>query len=236
MAVREGVRVENEQTSIWLRPERGSRGRAPEHTRDSIAAASIRLADDLGLAAVTMRSVAQQLGGGSASLYRYVQSRDELVELMVDQVNGEIDYRGLDGSDWLADLLVLARESNAVYLRHRWLTDVPTTIDLGPRSVEYLEHALAALRDVDVDGHRKLEAIGVFSAVVRLLARTQIEQRSLDPADRRRQLAAAQHLAAVTRGGAHPHLAAALAPPPTAADEDQAERVLTRLLRGLLVG
>src|SRR5690242_6048756 len=94
-----------EHTSIWLRPERGSRGRAPEHTRDGIAAAAVRLADSDGLGAVTMRSVAEALGGGSASLYRYVESRDELVALMVDQVNAEIDYGVLDGADWLADLL-----------------------------------------------------------------------------------------------------------------------------------
>ena len=234
--VREAVPVDIEQASIWMRPERGSRGRAPEHTRDSIAAVGVGLADSHGLPAVTMRSVAQLLGGGSASLYRYVQSRDELVALMVDQVNGEIDYGGLAGADWLDDLLVLARESRGVYLRHPWLTDVPTAVDVGPHAVDYVERALGAMRDLDVDGHRKLEAIGVFSAVVRLLARTQIEQRGADPAERRRQLAAAQHLAAVAHAGAHPHLAAALSSPPAAADEGQVDRVLSRLLRGLLTG
>ena len=228
--------METEQTSIWMRPERGSRGRAPEHTRESIAAVAIRLADAEGLPAVTMRSVAQLLGGGSASLYRYVQSRDELLALMVDQVNGEIDDTGRTGDDWLDDMLALARESRAVYLRHPWLIEVPTSVDLGPHAVNYVERALVAMRGLDVDGHRKLEAVGVFSAVVRLLARTRIEQHAADPAERRRQLAAAQHLAAVARAGAHPDLAAALSSPPTAADEDQVARVLSRLLRGLLVG
>lgn len=227
--------METEHTSIWLRPARGSRGRAPEHTRDGIATVAVRLADADGLGAVTMRSVAQALGGGSASLYRYVESRDELVALMVDQVNGEIAYTGLDHADWLADLLELGRQSRGVYLRHPWLTDTPAgTGDLGPNAVEYLEQALRALADVDVDSHRKLEAIGVFTAVVRLLARTEIEQRGVDPLDRRRQLAAAAHLAHVTRAGAHPHLATALATPPAEPDEDQAERLLTRILRGLL--
>ena len=54
--------METEHTSIWLRPARGSRGRAPEHTRDGIAAAAVRLADSDGLGAVTMRSVAEALG------------------------------------------------------------------------------------------------------------------------------------------------------------------------------
>ena len=227
--------METEHTSIWLRPARGSRGRAPEHTRDGIAAAAVRLADTDGLGAVTMRSVAEALGGGSASLYRYVESRDELVALMIDQVNGEIDYTVLHHADWLADLLALGRQSRDVYLRHPWLTDTPAaTGDLGPNAVEYLEHALGALQDLAVDGHRKLEAIGVFSAVVRLLARTEIEQRGTAPVDRRRQLAAAAHLAQLLRDGAHPHLAGALSAPPVDADEDQTERLLTRVLEGLL--
>lgn len=227
--------METEHTSIWLRPARGSRGRAPEHTRDGIAAVAVRLADTDGLGAVTMRSVAQALGGGSASLYRYVESRDELVALMVDQVNGEIDYTALDHADWLTDLLTLGRQSRGVYLRHPWLTETPAeTAELGPHAVEYLEHALHALRDLDVDGHRKLEAIGVFTAVVRLLARTQIEQRGTGPEERRRRLATAAHLTHVLQGGAHPHLTAALSAPPVEADEDQTERLLTRVLRGLL--
>ena len=224
-----------EHTSIWLRPARGSRGRAPEHSRDSIAAVAVRLADADGLGAVTIRSVAEALGSGSASLYRYVESRDELVALMVDQVNGEIDHTVLDGTDWLADLLALGRQSRDVYLQHPWLTDAPaTTDDLGPNAVAYLEHALAAMRGLDVDGHRKLEAIGVFSAVVRLLVRTEIEQHDTDPVDRRRRLAAAAHVAHLVQDGAHPHLAAALSAPPAEADEDQTERLLTRVLRGLL--
>jgi AcrR family transcriptional regulator len=227
--------MEAEHTSIWLRPARGSRGRAPEHTRDGIAAVAVRLADSDGLGAVTMRSVAEALGGGSASLYRYVESRDELLALMVDQVNGELDYTGIDGADWLVDLLALGRQSRAVYLRHPWLTDTPgATGELGPNAVAYLEHALAAMRGLDLDGHRKLEAIGVFTAVVRLLARSEIEQRGTDPGDRRRQLAAAAHLGQLASDGSHPHLAAALSAPPVEPDEDQAERLLTRVLRGLL--
>ena len=224
--------METERTSIWLRPERGSRGRAPEHTRDGIAAVAVRLADTDGLGAVTIRSVAEALGSGSASLYRYVESRDELVALMVDQVNGELDHTDIVRADWLAGLLALGRQSREVYLRHPWLIDAPAAPgDLGPNAVAYLEHALAAMRDLDVDGHRKLEAVGVFSAVVRLLARTEIEQRGSDPVARRRQLATAAHL---VQGGTHPHLVAAMSAPPLEPDEDQTERLLTRILRGLL--
>ena len=54
----------------------------------------MRLADARGLGAVTMRSVAAAIGTAPASLYRYVATREELVELMADQVYGEFRYSG----------------------------------------------------------------------------------------------------------------------------------------------
>src|SRR5215470_1669238 len=78
--------------SIWTRPERSARGPSPEHSRAEIASAGVTLADASGLGAVTMRSAAAAIGTAPASLYRYVATRDELVELMADQVYGEFSY------------------------------------------------------------------------------------------------------------------------------------------------
>ena len=78
--------------SLWARPERAARGPAPEHSRAEIAAAGIRLADANGIGAVTMRSAAAAIGTAPASLYRYVASREELVQLMADQVYGEFSF------------------------------------------------------------------------------------------------------------------------------------------------
>ena len=86
-------------------------GPAPEHSRAEIAAAAITLADARGLAAVTMRSAAAAIGTAPASLYRYVATRDELVELMADQVYGEISYHESGPGDPVADLLRLAQQS-----------------------------------------------------------------------------------------------------------------------------
>ena len=74
---------------IWARPERAAKGPAPSRSRAQIAAAAVQLADDEGLEAVSMRKVAAALGIGAASLYRYIESKDELYELMVDHVEGE---------------------------------------------------------------------------------------------------------------------------------------------------
>src|SRR5690349_18998544 len=79
-----------DEESIWTRPDRGTRGPRPEHSRAEIAAAAIALADSGGLAAATMRAVAAELGTAAGSLYRYLSSRDDLLDLMVDAALAEL--------------------------------------------------------------------------------------------------------------------------------------------------
>ena len=224
--------------SIWLRPERAGRGPAPAFDRDRIAAAGIALADADGLTAVTMRAVALALGAGPASLYRYVATRDELLELMIDQVNGEISYAALGSGHWLDDLLALARQSRGVYLAHPWLLDATATrTPVGPRAVTYLEHALAALADLDVSPRTKLEAIAILNAVVSTLARAEVIQRLAGQTIPQWQQAQTEYLTQVAMAGHHPHLAAALTGQPSETEdssESLLDRILTRVLTGLL--
>ena len=60
-------------------------------TRDAIAAATLKIVDAEGLDAVTMRRVAQELGTGAASLYAHVAGKEELLELIVERVIGEVE-------------------------------------------------------------------------------------------------------------------------------------------------
>jgi AcrR family transcriptional regulator len=225
--------------SIWTRPERSARGPAPEHSRAEIAAAGITLADARGLSAVTMRSAAAAIGTAAASLYRYVATRDELVELMADQVYGEISYHEPGSGDPVADLLRLGQQSRAVYHRHPWLLDVPATGNFpGPNAVAFIEHTLAALANVDLTGAEKLVTVGLFSGVVRLFAQTEISQRQAGQDAIQWQNTLAGYLLQISAGGQHPHLAAALADPPAGgepvSDEPLFDRAMTRILTGLL--
>lgn len=225
--------------SIWLRPERATRGPAPTFDRARLAGAGVALADAEGLPAVTMRAVAVSLGAGQASLYRYVATRDELLELMIDQVNGEISYAGLGSGDWLADLLTLARQSRGVYLAHPWLLDATASRSpLGPNAVAYLEHALAALAELTASPRTKLEALGILGAVVAALTRAEVAQRRAGQSIPQWQQAQAEYLSRVATPATHPHLAAALTPSPRDPHRESAtalfDRILTRLLTGLL--
>src|SRR5215467_4443877 len=136
MTTEQGAHGHGHGQSIWTRPERSARGPVPEHSRAEIASAGVTLADASGLGAVTMRSVAAAIGTGPASLYRYVATRDELVELMADQVFGELSYHEPRSGHPVTDLLRLAHQGRALYLRHPWLLDVPVTGRLpGPNAV-----------------------------------------------------------------------------------------------------
>ena len=224
--------------SIWTRPERSARGPVPEYSRAEITAAAIALADSAGLAAVTMRSVAAAIETGPASLYRYVATRGELLELMADQARGELVYDETRSDEPAVRLLALAREGRATYLRHPWLLDIPAAPIPGPNAIAFIEHALAALAGTDLPGPAKLETIGLFSGAVRLLVQTEIEQQQAgqDAAQWQSELTA--YLSQIAAAGQHPHLAAVLADAPSAdaaqSQDDWFEHAMARILAGLL--
>lgn len=144
-----------ENTTIWMRPEtpeRSGPGRRPGFDRAAITRAAVELADSGGLDAVTMRRIAAELGTGAMSLYRYVSSRDDLIDLMIDAVVGEIDLPAHPTGNWRRDLSLVAEQIREVGLRHPWQIPLanrrPT---LGPNSLRVLEFALSALDGYGLD-------------------------------------------------------------------------------------
>ena len=88
---------------IWTRPAPATRPR--ELDRDTVVRAGVAVADEGGAGALTMAAVARRLGPYTPmALYRYVGSKDGLIDLMLDHVTGEIDLPDRPGADWRADL------------------------------------------------------------------------------------------------------------------------------------
>ena len=216
--------------TIWTRPVRGARGPQPEHTRDQIAAAAITLADAGGLPAASMRAIAAALGTSGGTLYRYLSSRDDLLDLMLDAALAELpDSRASLQTDWLDEVVALATEVLALYRRHPWLlaVDLPART-LGPHGLDYFDRCLAILTPVEAGTVTKMEAIAMITGVVSLFVRNEAGARS-------RSVSPAQLFAAATPER-HPHLVAALSQPgpPAAGGAELFERTLRSLLRGLL--
>ncbi|MDG4809664.1 helix-turn-helix domain containing protein [Micromonospora sp. WMMD1120] len=209
---------------IWTRPERGSRGPAPTHSRDAIVSAAITLADTEGLAAVSMRAVAGVLGTGAGSLYRYLSSRDDLLDLMTDRVVGELrPYPRADG-DWLDTMVLLGRRQLALFGAHPWLLEViHRSSGIGPESLAWFDNCIRVLEPVRCPAAAKFEAIAMMTGVVSLFAR--------------REAAAGEFSFAGVDLAAYPHLVAAFAQPSAPAPRtDLVERALRGVLVGLLVG
>ncbi|GAA3955769.1 TetR/AcrR family transcriptional regulator C-terminal domain-containing protein [Actinomadura viridis] len=137
---------DTEYVNIWMRPERPARGPRPAYSRAQITEAAVRVADAEGLEAASMRRIAAEIGTGAMSLYRYVPSRDDLVELMVDHVTGELRLPGRPSGDWRADLTLIAERYRAMRLRHPWLGDARRVrSSFGPNTLRLLEFGLGAL-------------------------------------------------------------------------------------------
>ncbi|MER5353110.1 TetR/AcrR family transcriptional regulator C-terminal domain-containing protein [Kitasatospora sp. NPDC002551] len=219
---------------IWLRPERTGRGPRPAHSRTSIAAAAIAVADAEGLDAVSMRRVAAALGAGTMSLYNYVPKKEHLLDLMLDAVAGEYDYTALAPTgDCRTDLRRLAHEQLAALRRHPWVAGlVIARPGLGPNALRYTDHFLAVTEPSGLDGATRLEALALLNGFVCQYA--QYERTAAAGAKWQAELAG--YLGRAAMSGQYPHLAAAFAttggPPadPDAVFDRSLNRVITAAL------
>jgi AcrR family transcriptional regulator len=184
---------------IWLRPEGSRRGPRPAFSRGEITAAAVALADAQGLEAVSMRRIGARLGTGATSLYSYVAGKDDLYELMVDAVIGEIRVPKPSG-DWRADLRTVAERTYGVLRRHPWFVHLGIQPGLGPQTQGYGQAALAVLDGLGLDLTTQINVLAalnnyVFGFLHREIAWEQLRRRSgLDRAAERDE-ALADHVA-----------------------------------------
>ncbi|KDN72752.1 TetR family transcriptional regulator [Streptomyces olindensis] len=198
---------------IWARPERTGRGPKPAFTRADIAAAAVRIADERGLDAVSMRHVAAELGCGTMSLYSYVPRKEDLYELMIDAVGAEHELFEPTG-DWRADMLRNAEETRAIMRRHTWVPRLMAGVHgFGPHTLRYLEHCLACLEPLDVPAGTKTELIALLNGVVTTYTANDIatveRTRSMPWSVEEENAVRMAYLGSQVATGAYPRLAAA---------------------------
>ena len=86
---------------------------------DAIVAAAIEVLDEGGMAGLSMRRVAERLGTGAASLYAHVSGRDELLELVFDELVGQVPLPQPDPGIWREQIHQMMRGLRAVLVSHR---------------------------------------------------------------------------------------------------------------------
>lgn len=194
--------------TVWDRPEPPTRPVPLD--RERMVAAAIALADEGGLEAVSLRKVAARLDTGPMRLYGYISSKEELFDLMLDEVYGEILPEEQPG-DWREALRDRAHRTRQAALRHPWLADLlggrPT---LGPNALAVAEATLAALDGVaDLDTvTRAVETVSAYltGAIRREIANLRAE-RATGLSKRDWQRAAGPHLSRMLDTGRFPALA-----------------------------
>ncbi|MEU6061148.1 TetR/AcrR family transcriptional regulator C-terminal domain-containing protein [Streptomyces sp. NPDC047097] len=146
------------RTSVWLE-DGGKAGRSPRRTgktegtgkaagtdqaagldRDRITAAAVRLLDAAGPEAFSMRRLAAALDVTAMSVYWYVDTKDELLELALDSVFGEMRLpdTGAPGADWREQLRAMAVTYRETLVRHPWVSPlIGRFLNIGPHSLAF---------------------------------------------------------------------------------------------------
>lgn len=156
---------------MWgLRPRPG-RGPRPSLTLDQIVAAAVALADAGGIEAVSMSKVAQALGTAPMSLYRYVDSKDELFMLMVDSVGTQAPTPATGDEGWRVGLRRWAESYLDLLHSHTWIVRVPiSTPPITPRQIAWLESGLQSLKGTGLTSFEKISTVTMLSSYVRAWA------------------------------------------------------------------
>ncbi|WP_280426611.1 GntR family transcriptional regulator [Nocardia carnea] len=136
--------------------------------RDRVVRAAVRIADAGGLQSLSMRAVAAELGIATMTLYRHLEDKSELTQLIADAAFAEIDYPE-PPPGWRSHLRVAAQLQWAAYQRHPWLprlVSITRPVPL-PGMLAYGLWTLSALDGLDLDPDTRLHVYATLVNYVR---------------------------------------------------------------------
>lgn len=154
-------------------------------SREKIAAVAVEVADEVGLEAMTMKRVADQLSTGAMSLYRHVADKDELIAAMVEHVTSEYTYPHQTSLSWRERMHAFARLDWDAFLDHPWMLAATTSVTppFGPASLGAMEWALSALEELELTPHAAARAVMTVNNYVQGSARVFLGERPAEASD-----------------------------------------------------
>jgi len=192
----------------WNRP---GPTRASGLSRDAIVAAALAIADREGLEAVSIRRIAAELETRPMSLYSHIETKDELVDLMIDEVLGEAVLPGEVPADWREALRQIARSTRAAARAHPWMIAITfRRPPLGPKALRHIDQSLAAVASLQIPFERKRAVLLAIDTYTLGYVRWEVK---ISPA--KHEVGAGQpsheqidaYLREQVAGGEYPHLA-----------------------------
>ncbi len=145
-----------------LRP-RAARQSSPSQ-RDRLVAGAVALADREGLAAVSIRRVAAELAIRPMSIYTYITSKAELLDLMAEAVVSEVLVTPPLPKDWRVAVETIAVQSHHAFVAHPWLAAIShDRPDLGANALQHAEQLLAAIAPLDLPATEAWEVLFIIN-------------------------------------------------------------------------
>ncbi|ACZ84933.1 putative transcriptional regulator, TetR family [Streptosporangium roseum DSM 43021] len=127
--------VKQHFSSVWTRESRPAKSTAL--SRDQIVRAAMELLDTEGLDALSMRRLGARLGSGATSIYWHVANKDELLELVMDEVFGKVALPDPSVVGWRDAVSMFAHGLRAALFEHPWsVALIGTRPSLGPNAME----------------------------------------------------------------------------------------------------
>jgi AcrR family transcriptional regulator len=142
-------------------------GPKPTLQISDIGRAAIKIADAAGLGAVSMSKVASELGFTTMSLYRYVDSKDDLYVVMVEEAFGKPEPVDPE-ADWRARITQWAVTVRDAIHRHPWILQVPVfEPPLSPKQLLWMEEGLRAFEGTPLTSSDRLSSMVLVNIYVR---------------------------------------------------------------------
>jgi AcrR family transcriptional regulator len=153
---------------LWGQRHTPTRGPKPSLSVEAIARASVEIADSDGLAALSMQRVAEALGVTKMALYRYIESKAQLLAVTIEAAAGDPPDPSDVPGGWRPRIEEWARLLRATWLQHRWLPGA-TIGDrvMGPKELGWIEAALGALTGSRLTGHEQMDVVFILCGHIR---------------------------------------------------------------------
>ncbi|MFG1706058.1 TetR/AcrR family transcriptional regulator C-terminal domain-containing protein [Nonomuraea sp. M3C6] len=221
-------------SSVWSRPPPPRR---PVLTREAIVAAAIAIADAEGLGAVSIRRVAAELGARAMTLYSYIERKEDLLALMLDEIAAEVLIDGPLPADWREALLLMAWRERELVRRHPWRVElISQRVAVGPNAMRHVEQKLSAFDGLGVDRLTAWRFLAAFNDYMTgFVVRESLERgepRELGISDAERAAVAEPYIKELVDSGEFPRLAPMIEQGVRGAD-DNFERGLNWVLDGI---
>ncbi|WP_182543128.1 TetR/AcrR family transcriptional regulator C-terminal domain-containing protein [Halosaccharopolyspora lacisalsi] len=149
--------------AIWLRTRAPGRNTGSELSRERIADATVTVLDRDGMSGLSLRRLATTLNVHATTLYWHVATRDDLLDLALDAVFGEVVLPETHAHDWTHDITGYMHGLRTALLQHPWSGALASSRPLlGPNALARAEFVHAALASA---GFTELDLTAAAAAI-----------------------------------------------------------------------